>query len=510
MRTRLYPFLNRALYLIAAILSFLILGLNLFFHTTVSYDVCEYVNVFGYLLPGLKMMILTAGLFLLVWRFQNALKKIRQEWLFLLFSAVYIVIASYLILNSNHVISADPFLVYQAALEVKAGDFSSFQPGGYIHCFPHQLGLLCYDALLTGIAQTPVIFFVVNTALTLGCNFICWKISMELSQNRLVHLLTLFFSFAFLPQLFLIMFAYGLLPGWFFLQLSFFCTLRFCRTGSWKHGLGMLASAAAAILLRKNNLIGLIAMVLYLLLQYLRVPRKRLLTAALAVAVCMVLPGKLLRIGFETYTDAQLNEPTPSALWVAMGTNIDNRTSGPGWYDGTTYWVYENKKPEADITAMAKAMLGQNIDKIRQEPSKAAYFFRDKMISTWCEPLYQSIWSGPKPSDGQATTTPFLQALYSGGHPEDVLENYAKWLSLTIWTGVCLFFLRGKADKADWQLMFGYLTGGFLFHLIWETKSQYVYPYVFALLPFAACGFCRLLDRFGQSGGKSEINKFFS
>ena len=503
MRTRLYLFLNRALYLIAAILSFLILGLNLFFHTTVSYDVCEYVNVFGYLLPGLKMMILTAGLFLLVRRFQNALKKIRQEWLFLLFSAVYIVIASYLILNSNHVISADPFLVYQAALEVKAGDFSSFQPGGYIHCFPHQLGLLCYDALLTGIAQTPVVLFAANTALTLGCNFVCWKISMELSEDKLVHLLTLLFSFAFLPQLFFIMFAYGLLPGWFFLQLSFFCTLRFCRTGSWKYGLGMLVSIAASVLIRKNNLIGAIAMILYLLLHTLHAPLKRKPAAALAIVLCMILPGKLLQSGFEAYTDSQLDQATPSSLWVAMATDIDNRTSGPGWYDGTTYLAYSSEVPPSEVSDMASAMLRRNIEKIRQEPVKAAYFFRDKVISTWCDPLYQSLWSGPKPVDGQATHTPLLQSLYSGGKAENLAEGYAKWLSLAIWMGICLFFLPGKAKTDGWQLMFGYLTGGFLFHLIWETKSQYVYPYVFALLPFAACGFCRLLDRFGQSGGKS-------
>lgn len=33
-----------------------------------------------------------------------------------------------------------------------------------------------------------------------------------------------------------------------------------------------------------------------------------------------------------------------------------------------------------------------------------------------------------------------------------------------------------------------YLTGGFIFHLIWETKSQYVYPYVYLLLPLSALG----------------------
>lgn len=34
--------------------------------------------------------------------------------------------------------------------------------------------------------------------------------------------------------------------------------------------------------------------------------------------------------------------------------------------------------------------------------------------------------------------------------------------------------------------IFFIFTGGFLLHIIWEAKSQYVYPYVFILLPCCA------------------------
>lgn len=40
--------------------------------------------------------------------------------------------------------------------------------------------------------------------------------------------------------------------------------------------------------------------------------------------------------------------------------------------------------------------------------------------------------------------------------------------------------------KYDCNYIFLFFTGGFLLHIIWEAKSQYVYPYVFILLPCCA------------------------
>lgn len=508
MCNRLYTFLSRALWRIAAVFSLAVFSMNLFFHSTVSYDSHEKVTISGYLLPCLAMLALVVCVFLIVAYFRKQMEKIHQGWLFILFCAVYIGIAAYIICNSNHVICADAMLVYESALAFRAGDTTSFQPGGYLYSFPHQLGLVCYDVLLSYIAETPTVLFAVNVVLALGSNFTCWKISQELSRNRLVHLFALLFSFAFLPQLFFVMFAYGLLPGWFLLQISFYHTLRFCRTNSWKNALGMLVFVAAAILIRSNNLIGAIAIILYLLLQQLHMLDKRKMTAVIAVVLCMIIPGRIVQGYFETRSGSQLNQGTPSVLWIAMGTDIDNRTLGPGWYDGTTYLAFGNGLSKSEASALGNDMLRQNVDKIKQDPVKASLFFCDKLLSTWCDPLYQSIWSGPKPAFGQSTNTPLLMSLYGDGKAENLAEHYAKLLSLTIWIGICLFLLFDKATSNGWQLAFAYFVGGFLFHILWETKSQYVYPYVFGLIPFAACGFHHLMNRLAPLNGTASVEGF--
>jgi len=38
--------------------------------------------------------------------------------------------------------------------------------------------------------------------------------------------------------------------------------------------------------------------------------------------------------------------------------------------------------------------------------------------------------------------------------------------------------------------------GGFFFHLLWETKAQYVIIYYALLFPYAALGWCRLIAFF--------------
>ena len=61
------------------------------------------------------------------------------------------------------------------------------------------------------------------------------------------------------------------------------------------------------------------------------------------------------------------------------------------------------------------------------------------------------------------------------------------------------------------RILYLYFLGGFFFHLIWETKSQYAFVYVFLLIPMSA----NFMEEFGllvkkfllkKKQEKSEIN----
>lgn len=128
-----------------------------------------------------------------------------------------------------------------------------------------------------------------------------------------------------------------------------------------------------------------------------------------------------------------------------------------------------------------------------KNPKYAVSFFGEKIITTWCEPTYQSIWSGPLISMNCSTTVEFLRNLYSG---ESVYELFASLMNIltVLLFGFSLVFVSWNILHTNSQILpldlfsILFFLGGFLFHLFWETKSQYVYPYVVTLVPSAARG----------------------
>ncbi len=470
-----------------------VLLLNVVFHAAVSYDGDEIVSISLALFSGVVTLI---GIGALLWwlsRASSRFARLSPALLFAALSVVYGLLSAWLICGTSHSIRADASNVFVAAQAFRNGDYSAFQPGKYLSIYPHQLGMMTFDLLLDYAMPfavgTTLPCFLANTVLVLGINLCCWRISLELSASRGVQLLTIFLSFAFFPQFLFIRFAYGQIPGLFFLMLSFLFTLRFCREHRWPSVLGLVLCLSASILIRQNNLVGAIAIGVYLLLHLSRRHGWKTLGALAAVLACMLVPSRLLTAYYEARTETSLQEGMPTVLWVAMGTDVDNVVRGPGWYDESTMKLYRSVECSAAKAADAgMEKLRNNWEKIKADPTRAAGFFSRKIISTWCDPLYQSVWSGPLPSLNQQVYPPLLQSLYQGGWVEKAANACARAVTLVIYLGVCVFLLHHGRQKEGWPLVLLYFLGGFLFHILWETKSQYVYPYVFCLIPFAADG----------------------
>ena len=99
--------------------------------------------------------------------------------------------------------------------------------------------------------------------------------------------------------------------------------------------------------------------------------------------------------------------------------------------------------------------------------------------------MYQSVWSGPLESCNQYTHTELLQSIYNGKNAENAIATFSKFLCLVIWAFSFLFVYKHANKHDGWQIMFLFFIGGLIFHTLWEGKSQYIYPYVFCMIPFA-------------------------
>lgn len=488
MHNRLYRLSHGILTVLACLFTVLVFLLNVLYQSEVSYTKYEITTISGSLKFSLLALVVWAVLIVaaafLRGRFQ--MRNIGEKKLFYLLTVLYAIAALYLILNVDTTLRSDAETTFNAAKAFRLGDRSMLQKGGYMYRYPHQLGLMLYDCILTFFSTNPAFNFVMNFAFVIGINYLSYKISDTLFHDKAVNLLTIVCAFAFLPQLFFILFAYGLTPGFFFLMLAFYEALVFTERLRVRELVALALSAAAAILLKRNYMIGVMALAIFFLLKLLERKNWRYLLAACVLAACMVVPSQLLISGFEAVSGTQLNEGTPSVLWFAMGTDLDNTKRAPGWYDSSNYDIYtDSGSSRAVSAAVGKEKLAENFADMRQDPARAYRFFRDKTISQWCEPMYQSVWTGPQETCGQYTHTRILVSLYNGGTVENIAEFFSKFLTLTLWGCAAAFLFFCRKRYSGWEILFLFFMGGLLFHTAWEGKSQYIYPYVFCLIPCA-------------------------
>lgn len=493
---RMYHILRDILWGIAVVLVVAVCLLNYGFLSSVSYDAREKVSIFQ---SNFLKNILLAGCvfaFAISACMAGVLDRLNEKKLFTVLTAVYCVAAAYLILNVEPVLRTDASQVLNAVLKFREGDFGAFQKGGYLYRYPHQLGFVFYESLLVRFSENPQILFLVNFLMVLGINRASWKISDRLFGNTLINCLTILMSFAFLPQLFFILFAYGVIPGLFFLMWGFYLGIRYADERKPKDLVLMCLSLGAAVLLKQNYLIGAVAMVIFLCLKLLKTQDRRLIAGVLALILFVTVPGKVLYRYYERKTGSPLDQGCPSVLWVAMGTDIDNYKRGPGWYNSYIFYTYWDADYDPQAAAEAgKEKLRENLEQIRGNPGRAWQFLLDKTVSQWCDPMYQSVWSGPLENCGQETYTDWLRSLYSGESVERSISGCMKLLCQVIWAMAAMYLILNRKADTTWELMYLYMIGGLLFHTVWEGKSQYTYPYLYVLIPFAAAAAGRMLKR---------------
>ena len=129
-----------------------------------------------------------------------------------------------------------------------------------------------------------------------------------------------------------------------------------------------------------------------------------------------------------------------------------------------------------------------NLSYFVNNPGYAMEYFGKKFVSTWCEPTFQSVWSGPLSRIEQPAYSFCTTSLYDMGAVYSAVYRLCKGVLMVLLVSAAGFCLVRRKDFPVYGMPLIFLTGGVLFHLMWETKSQYVYPYIFMLIPLSAAG----------------------
>lgn len=493
---KLSSFLAKAGQILSSIFFIVLLISSILFQTVLPMDGSEYAHIY-WIPPGKTLWLIL--LLLLVSYLLLFLPRVPISSLLICGLITYIVFGIIMIYAINWNLAFDARVVWESAKEINDGIISSLYTDGYLYRYPHQLGLVTIERIFLFIvpfANNTVLFFV-NLVMILISQFYGAKFTWELFRNKTILKIYLVLLFLFLPQLFSIFFVYGIVPGTLFSLIGLFHLIKYIKEEKNSDLLLTIIGMSLAYLVRNNFIILLIATIIVLILYGLAKRTKKVVFLA---ALLFLLPIGIVRINklhYENIANISLSG-VPKITWVTMGLNdtkIFNRL--PGWYDAYVETIYGDTNGNfKKMESIAKKDLGNRIKNFSNNPSYTTTFFLTKFLSTWTDGNFQTLWSGPSTYVEGELRLKWVQELYSGKGLYHLVISFGHYVLIFIYLGLVL---------AIWQLIKSpsqtylpalipifYMVGGILFHLAWETKSQYAYPYIILVLPVSAFGLFQL------------------
>lgn len=493
MLKRCYDFLENCVKYIAAIFLFLLTVLMTLFQNSITFNAGELSTITA---NGIKFFGVLALSFLLMYPLCCLLKKVPETVMFWVLTVLCLAAGCYLITHIQMRLRYDSGICYWNALNYIEGMYTNLQHGEYFYMCPHQLGLVTYNCLLILINDSSNFVFFANLFWILVTNFFLWRTSALLYENRpLLRKFVILLSFVFLPHFFYLFYAYGQVPGLGLLAIALYLVARALKKNCILSMFMSLIFIAGACLVRQNYLIAGIAVIIIYFLKLLETKRKILIIGVLCTLCVMLVPAKVLNCYYEQKADTELDKGIPAVLYIAMGIqegSVNERADG--WFNFFNQDTYLENNCDIEVsTQLALESIRERFTTFVQNPGYAIKFFGRKIITTWCEPTFEAIWSGPLISLGGVTEVPLLADLYSGGVSFQLLTSLMNILNVIMFTFSFLFVLwkiLRNGENLNAIELFGILffCGGILFHLFWETSCQYVYPYVVLIIPIAANG----------------------
>lgn len=383
----------------------------------------------------------------------------------------------------------DSYSVTYAGIQMSKGNSLPLQ-NTYFRYYPFQLGYVAWTegwSRITGIFGPYLPLQIINV-LCLACGETALLAISDLifqseRQKRFTFLLLLFF-----PQaIWFCTFLYGNIPSFAFAAIAVWLLLLFLKKEKWWLLLLSTISILMAVWMKLNSLIVFVAMVIILLLDIVQKQKWKLL-AGFAAFLVLIPVGKDLPIRFyEARTGYDFGSGIPMVAWASMGLHTA-KGDRPGWNNGAlTTGVYDHFEHDPDKTsAYSLEKIKERLADFSENPSDAVFFFGKKIASQWNESTFQSIWNVQvRGVNGKRVGIAKLicddqPALFTRlcdvGHMINLLGACV---------GLVLLFRRRRAQDALLPLI---ILGGFLYHLIFEAKSQYVMVYLLWMIPIAGYG----------------------
>lgn len=513
-----------------------------------------------------------------------------------------------LILFGRTVPAADALSVYNAAAEWILGNTDIIHPTvSYLSYYPQQIGLMAFLELLlriwnlTGLS-VPAWHFIKLVYVCLLCGAIWFQyLSLQYlwpENYKKISCCYLVLVCCNLPMIMYSSFVYGEIPSFAALSVGCYLLLRLLGgvspggssrdnvspggsspDSSYRNnvsrndapsvtaydyvprmlrqilftGFGSILFLTLSVMLRKNSLIPVIAVLLVLLFEALRPGRNgKMRLGLLIMAVCLavtsvsVLP--LTQKIYEKKAGNTLSSGVTAMSYLAMG--MQEASRGCGWYNGFNIDTYDTAGMDTAIAnEISRLAIDERLTYFREHPGYTADFYLHKHLSQWADGTYASRQATLATYGGRSA---FFKEVYEGSLSGGYIEWCNAWQNV-LYLGVLVFCIdslkkrrkskvvghmadqtaghtvgctadqtaghtagrtadqmadqlgadRHDADRHGVDQLYIYVgliavLGGFLFHTFWEANSRYIFSYSLLLMPYCGTGvytgLCRIRD----------------
>ena len=442
-----------------------------------------------------------------------AVEKV-NVWVVISLSSILVLILGAIWVSSS--LSApthDSLIVSRAAYHASIGDYS-YISADYFKRFPFQLGYVLYSEIiikLFGQADNYLVIEYVNV-LCLAISYFALILSAKrLWGNSAAKMMAVIAPLCAQPILFCT-FTYGNISGLAFASLAIWQFVEI--KAGWRgylHGVLAALFLGISVALKMNFMIVLVAIAIIGLVRLIKHRNLAdLICVGLCVCFCLALPA-FAETHYEKRAEVKYGDGIPMVSWLAMGLN--ESSIAPGWYNGV-YTVTNFHSHDMDPSAAADAsmeVIKERIEFFKEDPQYTADFFSQKIASQWNEPTYQSLWTnqvrGRYGEMGKLATW----ALVDGeGEVKAYMSRFQEIIFIAALAGALTLFKRKRIADALLPTIF---LGGFIYHALFEAKSQYAITYFVFLIPLAAYALNRLYVlilahwMMKKPSGKAKLNK---
>jgi hypothetical protein len=442
-----------------------------------------------------------------------------------------IIAAAAWILMTRFLPSSDPSKVCDVASQWMAGDFSAFEEGNYLFCYPFQSGIVLFFYLLSklfGDGNYVAMQFVNLIALAAIYYLLFWIFRRFWKKEKTVLFFIYLALVLWFPFLFYVTYLYGILPG-MACSLGAVCmAVAYLETRKWWYMLPAAVLMGLATVLKMNCLIYLIAIACFLVydaIDLLFVKRQKgrdWLISLLFIAVMglgVYGCNQATNAYVEHLSGYEMPEGEVMISWVVMG--LTEAPNAPGNYNGYIGNVFFDNHFDTELaTEQSVADLKLIIKNMLEHPvSRGITFFARKTAYQWNDPTFIAI---ERMEGRQSTISPpslVNSLIYGSGKVIfSVIFNVVQTLILL---GMLFYLLYTRKSKNLNELMVAVIfLGGYLFHMVWESSSSYTLPYFVMLIPYAVKGFAEYgkwaengwlwLTESTSAGKRKDVKKWFS